>query len=295
VTEEQDRLPDAIRTLAGRQAALGPVPVAELLHRGRRARRGRTLLRAAIGTGALALAVTMAAAIAPASPADGPATLSPASSPASSPSAESHTGYRITLTYAVEEDGHRNRDSILKFEGATDPTTHRSRLTSDGGAIEWRIIGDNEYTHSGNRGWLAGNPPVGPRGTLPVSKLVAVEPQELLTELRALGSVTRTAGPGPGMGSGTGTGTGTGASETYTFSYVSKDSAYTGEKGSGGNTVTGSVELVQGRFRTVTIQTVLVGPEPETADPNPITRRLVVDFSDYGITVPVERPTVSSK
>ncbi|GAA0692305.1 hypothetical protein GCM10010193_53560 [Kitasatospora atroaurantiaca] len=277
MTEEQDRLPEAIRTLADRWPTLGLVPVAELLHRGRRARRARALLRGAIGAGTLALAVAVAVTVAPAEPAGGPTVLAPAAST----TAEPHTGYRISLSYTIEEEGHRNRDYVERFQGAADPTTRRGYLVSDRGATECRFIDGDEYVRPDNRGWRSGNPPIGPRGTLPMNRLVTVEPQDLLVELRGLGNVTRTAGPGD--------------SETYTFSYVSKGSPYTGEPKEGGNTVTGSVALVQGRYRTITIQTVLVGPEPGTADPNPITRRSVIEFSDYGIAVPVERPAVTPK
>lgn len=279
MTDDHDQLIATIRTLADRPAPAGSVPVDVLLHRGRRARRTRRALRVALGAGAVALAVTVAAVVAPPSPAAPPAGPAVSSSPAP---VESHTGYHVAVTYTVHSGRYPDHDVVQTFQGATDPANRRASLTGKEFPQEIRILGDDEYVRLGTRGWRAGGALVGPRGTLPLAQLMAVEPQQLLAELRGHGTVTRTGdSPGP-----------TGGSETYTFSYVSTNSDYTGETGAVGNTVTGSVVLVGGRYRTVTIRTVLVAPNLGDADPDPITRSSVLEFSDYGITVPVERPAV---
>ncbi|MER5862053.1 hypothetical protein [Kitasatospora sp. NPDC002040] len=55
--QDDEQVARALRGLATRQPESGPVPVALLLHRGRRARRLRTTLRTAAGAGCLALAL----------------------------------------------------------------------------------------------------------------------------------------------------------------------------------------------------------------------------------------------
>ncbi|MEW1909294.1 hypothetical protein AB0442_12655 [Kitasatospora sp. NPDC085895] len=268
MTNPQDELIEAIRTLSGPVPAR-PAPVGALLLRGHRARRTRLVTRTAIGAGAFALA---AAAVGVFPPFAGGS----AAGPASPASGARGTGYRVTLTYTVEGPGRPDRfPPPQTYRGAADPASHRAQLAWEGGGTEWRILGAEEFNRTGGRPWHAGNPPVGPRGTLPTAGLVAVQPQELLAELRSRGTVTRTAGSG--------------GSETYDFSYVSHDSPYTGERGTGDNTVTGRVELIGGRYRSVTVQTVLTGRTGD-ADPEPVVRRTVIDFFDYGIPVSVERP-----
>ncbi|GAA3029336.1 hypothetical protein GCM10020229_45950 [Kitasatospora albolonga] len=68
----EERVAEGLRELAARQEVSGPVPVAELLHRGRRGRRLRTATRvaaAAVGVGAV---LTVAVALLPAPAATGP-------------------------------------------------------------------------------------------------------------------------------------------------------------------------------------------------------------------------------
>ncbi|MFJ9517972.1 hypothetical protein ACIRPK_06850 [Kitasatospora sp. NPDC101801] len=68
MTRDDERTVRALRGLADRQEEFGPVPVAELLHRGRRARRLRTATRTAAGAGCLVLAAGVLLAVRPAAP-----------------------------------------------------------------------------------------------------------------------------------------------------------------------------------------------------------------------------------
>ncbi|GAA2835591.1 hypothetical protein GCM10010441_70050 [Kitasatospora paracochleata] len=271
--EEAADVVDVIRTLADRQTTTAPAPVEELLHRGRRARRTRVARRVAVGTGTLALVVAVAGVLAPA-PAGRPSVVAPASA---TPTAGSGTGYQVTLTYSVQSQGRPEADYVATYRGEADPTQHRAYLTSDLTHEEWRIIDDQEFLHIGTGKWSKGHPPVGPLGTVEVSKLIAVTPQELLAHLRSLGSVTRSADGG-----------------TYVFSYVASDSAYTLEPATPGNTVTGTVVLDGDKYRSITLETVLVAASDAGADHDPVIRRMVVEFSGYGITVPVEVPVVGA-
>ncbi|MEV4611834.1 hypothetical protein AB0K43_04420 [Kitasatospora sp. NPDC049258] len=277
MTEDDGRLSHALLDLADHQVTTGPVPVADLLRRGRRARRLRALTGTAAATGAALLALTVGVAAAPAGPA-GP--LAPAVT--ATPAPASHQGYRVTLTYTVESGrvapdhqppgGHADR-----YSGTVDPGSHRAQLD---GPQRFRFTDGEEYVEQAGT-WHAGTVVSAPRGTLPVGQLLTDDPQELLTRLRALGTVTRSGGGG--------------AQESYTFSYLSTTSPYTGEPaeltGHVPNAVVGSVELSGGRYRSITLQTTLTGPDPASADREPVTRRMVIVFADAGAPVTVERPT----
>ncbi|WP_457031201.1 hypothetical protein [Kitasatospora sp. P5_F3] len=89
MTEDDERISRALQELTIRQVPTGPVPLAELLHRGRRARRLRTLTGTAAGAGGLALVCTVTLALVPGTTAQAPPPLSAARStpatPATSP------------------------------------------------------------------------------------------------------------------------------------------------------------------------------------------------------------------
>ncbi|WP_371497509.1 hypothetical protein OG871_16185 [Kitasatospora sp. NBC_00374] len=273
MSEDDAGLSRALMDLADHKAAPGPVPVADLLRRGRRARRLRTAVRVGTATGALTLAVAAGVAALPAAPA-GPA--GPATAPVTGPPApHPREGYRVTLTYTVEQDNRRLAGHADRYTGTVDPGAHRARLD---GPMSLRFTDGEEYVDRG--GWRPGGMVSAPRGTLPVGQLLTDDPRDLLARLRARGTVT----PVPAGGGG----------EAYTFSYVSTTSPYTGEPaeltGNRPNTVTGSIELAGGRYRGITLQTTLTGPDPATADRDPVTRRLVITFTDAGAPVTVERP-----
>ncbi|MFE0458614.1 hypothetical protein ACFW1A_05035 [Kitasatospora sp. NPDC058965] len=82
MTEDDARIAGRLKQLADRQVTGGPVPAADLIHRGRRTRRLRTLGGTAVGAGGVALACTVCLALVPGT--TDRATLSPAaqSSPA---------------------------------------------------------------------------------------------------------------------------------------------------------------------------------------------------------------------
>ncbi|MGW4649915.1 hypothetical protein [Kitasatospora sp. NPDC004289] len=68
----EERVAEGLRELAARQEVSGPVPVAELLHRGRRGRRLRTATRVAAASVGVGAALTVAVALLPAPAATGP-------------------------------------------------------------------------------------------------------------------------------------------------------------------------------------------------------------------------------
>lgn len=284
MTENDERMSRALHDLAHPQLTTGPIPVADLLRRGRRTRRLRNLARTGAGAGCLALAVAAGLAVVPGSSSGSPAqTLMPASpavqSTVAAPRAE---GYHVTLTYTIQQENSPQPQHTNRYTGAVDPDTDRAFLNGEDGGFHYRFTDGEEYVD--RNGWRRGDMGTGPRGTLPVGQLLTRDPKDLLDQLRSLGTVTRSAGAG--------------GDESYTFSYVSVTSPYTGEPaehaGDVPTTVTGSVELVGGRYRSITLQCTITGPEPETADRIPITRKLAIAFTDAGAPVTVERPTLPS-
>ncbi|KQV18729.1 MULTISPECIES: hypothetical protein [unclassified Kitasatospora] len=91
MTEDDERISRALQDLTIRQVPTGPVPLAQLLHRGRRARRLRTLTGTATGAGGLALVCAVTLALVPGPTPQAPPPLSAARSASTTPSAETPT------------------------------------------------------------------------------------------------------------------------------------------------------------------------------------------------------------
>ncbi|MEV4560579.1 hypothetical protein AB0K51_26785 [Kitasatospora sp. NPDC049285] len=86
MTTDDERLPRALRDLADRHPGGGPAPVAELLSRGRRARRLRTLTATATASCAVAVLAATTLVLAPSGPAAAPVAPSTGSASASASS-----------------------------------------------------------------------------------------------------------------------------------------------------------------------------------------------------------------
>ena len=187
---------------------------------------------------------------------------------------------RMTLTRTYETGrpaGHGDREV---YAGAFDAAADRGYLRIGTGPAELRIIGADVYAGAGRhlqRGKLSELLAAVTPATSAAVGALSVDPRELLTTLRHLGTVT------PAGRSGTGGA----AADKYTFTYpVAADASTAAHR------VTGSVEIGSGSglLTRITQRTVATGADPQIADRSPLTWLSVIEFSDYGVPVHVEKP-----
>jgi hypothetical protein len=216
--------------------------------------------------------------------------------------ATAQTSFRLRLTRTQSHEAGRlkgystSEEYAGAFDAAADrgylrigPSRVRGRVVSTPVPVELRILGEDVYLgRTDTNAWkrriprsdLAEVLGTANPATSSILTDLTVDPRGLLDQLRHLGSITP-AGR---------TGSGSTAVDVYTFDYPVKADASTAA-----HRVTGTVKigvdshLVAG----VTQQTTTTGANPAIADGSPLTWRTVIEFSDYGIPVHVEKPALS--
>jgi hypothetical protein len=193
-------------------------------------------------------------------------------------------GYSVSEEYAGAFDAAADRGYLR-----IGPSRVRGRVVGTPVPVELRIIGEDVYLgRTDTNTWRRRIPrsdlaeALGTANPATTSILadLTVDPRGLLDQLRHLGGITP-AGR---------TGSGSTAADVYTFSYPVKADASTAA-----HRVTGTVKIGVDSHLVVgvTQQTTTTGANPAIADASPLTWRTVIEFSDYGIPVHVERPAGS--
>jgi hypothetical protein len=205
---------------------------------------------------------------------------------------------RITRTRSYESGRLKGHSDSEEYVGAFDAAADRGylrMLTSRTGGqvsgtaapVELRILGEDVYLGRADtdvwkrrikRSDLADVLGTANPATSAVVKNLTVDPQGLLGELRQLGSIT------PAGRSGTGSS----AVDTYSFAY-----RVGGDASTAAHRVTGTVGIGVNShlLAEVTQRTTTVGADSAVADGQPLTWRTVIEFSDYGTAVHVDKPT----
>jgi hypothetical protein len=228
----------------------------------------------------------------------------PALQLAAAAQATAQTSFRLRMTRTQSNETGRLKGYSVseEYTGAFDavadrgylrvgPSRVRGRVEGNPLPIELRIIGGDVYMgrldtnvwgRHIKRSDLADMLGTANTATTSVLQDPTVDPHGVLDMLQHLGSIT----PAGRSGSGSA------AVDTYTFAYrVASDASTAAHR------VTGSVKIgVESRMvARIAQQTTTVGANPEIADGDPLTWRTVIEFSDYGTPVHVEKPVLSGK
>lgn len=193
---------------------------------------------------------------------------------AAAASATAETTFRVGIVYTLAEENEPKR--TIRFAGAYDPVHDRGYLNSDGGQ-EIRMFGDDHYMKRHDRwiktpgGWLAEPISIAERSGHVLDLPANLE--KLLDMLRSLGTVSYAGRSGD--------------IDIYRYTYQ-----VPGNKSQAAYPVTGEVRVKTNLIVKVSQQMPVTSPKPGSADGQPLTFRTVVTFSDFGIPVTVERPTV---
>jgi hypothetical protein len=209
---------------------------------------------------------------------------------------------RVSLTRSYETGRLTGYSDSEEYEGAFDaaadqgylrigPSRVRGQVVGTMPPLELRIIGEDVYMgrldtnvwgRHIQRSDLADLLGTANPATASILKDLPVDPQALLDMLRHLGSLTPAGRSGRGST----------AVDTYTFAYqVDADAARAAHQ------VTGSIEIGVDPhlLARITQQTATVSADPAFADGQPLTWRTVIEFSDYGTAVHVDKPASTGK
>lgn len=284
-TRLEDELTEAMREHAGGVSLRTDVVTAAA----QRHRRRTMLHRGAYTLGILGLAGAVTAVIAisgtasttaPEATRRGQATAedTPTLRLAAAATATAETTFRVGVAYTVAPEGGPER--TIAFAGAYDPVHDRGYLNFVGGpGPEIRVFGEDLYLLRGR--WVRVPADrlarmigiAGGRSGIPLDVMTA-HPEKLLAQLRSLGDVTH-AGQSGGIDT-----------YRYTFKVPANGSV-------AAHSVTGEVQVNARTNLIVAVaqQATVTSTKPGVADPEPVTVRTKVTFSDFGIPVTVERPT----
>jgi hypothetical protein len=143
---DEKELSAALRDLADRDEAGSP-PVADLLHRGRRARAGRVVRGAAVMVVAAALVTAVAVAVRPAAP-TAPVPLALAAQ------TTERTTFHFRVEFAYLVNGAVADFAPVPWDGRYDPVHDRGYMTMTGIAFEIRQLGSRCFSRNGPAaGW----------------------------------------------------------------------------------------------------------------------------------------------
>jgi hypothetical protein len=280
---DEEQLSNALHQLADRDGSSRP-PVQQLLQRGRRSRRRRTAATAAT---ALAAATAVAAggftAIGLTGQQPAPPVASAAAAPVSLALAANSTAsaafrYQLSTT-VVLSDGSSSRETEV---GAFDPVREVGYLTVRGPfPHEERRIKDTCYLLEDGHGdglWQVLHAPCGEfdrtERTAGGQTGQSVNPQEVLAQLKTLGTVTYRGR------------TGSGAAAVDTYSYTSNAVLY----GKFPVSYTGQVKVgvTTKKVAEVSYTMTLRAPRPKDRER---AVKIVISFADYGTAVDVAIPS----
>jgi hypothetical protein len=208
----------------------------------------------------------------------------------------------VELTYGSSYDTGRlaGESDSSEWVGAFDPVAgcgyldlgpvlHRGKPVGDKQVpVQVRFIGGDWYMGRSDlnvwgrhgHGSVADALPIDPEVTSPLLLELTADPRTLMDALQNLGEVKYAGRSGQGASE----------VETYGFSYqVDAGQVHSA------HAVTGTIQIgVQSHLLArVTASTTTVGADPKVADGEPLTFHTVVEFSDYGVPVHVDTPTVT--
>ncbi|MFI5956797.1 hypothetical protein [Cryptosporangium sp. NPDC051539] len=266
-------LSDALHDLADADAA-GVAPVAGLLRRGHRARRGRHARAALVTTAVAGLVATLTVASRPMSDGLRPVPLALAAQ------TTARTSFHLSVEMTVGDDP---ADPVVKIpaeQGKYDPVHDRGYLRSQpigpkGLVSEKRQIGKDCYEvitpghwFPSQACWMFGKSPQ------TAGLGVSASPRELLAELRQAGKVTYTGRTGEGGR----------ALDTYRFSY--QNISHTDSR-----TTAGTVEIDVATRRIVKVSYQVSEPVRNAHQPARILpTNVVIRLDDFGTPVDVQAP-----